>query len=151
DEQIRSQAALLDISGDAIYVRNFSNRIIYWNEGAHRLYGWAAADACGKTINELDLTVDPRESAIALKAAQEHEKWAGEMRQKSRDGREWIVQSRWTLKVFSVSPGYMDTPLSQQWDARLRELIRANSERITIPTTAAARILELVGDSNTSG
>src|SRR5262249_10157356 len=42
DEQIRSQAALLDISGDAIYVRNFSNRIIYWNEGAHRLYGWAS-------------------------------------------------------------------------------------------------------------
>ncbi|HTR41861.1 MAG TPA: PAS domain S-box protein [Pseudomonadales bacterium] len=97
DEQIRSQAALLDISGDAIYVRNFSNRIIYWNEGAHRLYGWASADACGKTILELDVTVDPKESALALKAVQEHEKWAGEMRQKSRDGREWIVQSRWTL------------------------------------------------------
>ena len=47
-EQIRSQAALLDISSDAIFVRNFSNRIIYWNEGAKRLYGWASADACGK-------------------------------------------------------------------------------------------------------
>ena len=97
DEQIRSQAALLDISGDAIFVRNFSNRIVYWNEGAHRLYGWAAADACGKTINELDLAADPRESAFALKSVQEHETWTGEMRQKSRDGREWIVQSRWTL------------------------------------------------------
>src|SRR5215469_161467 len=55
------------------------------------------------------------------------------------------------IKVFSVSPGFMDTPLSQQWDARLRELIRANSERITVPATAAARILELVGDNNTPG
>ncbi len=97
DEQIHSQAALLDISRDAIFVRNFSNRIIYWNEGASRLYGWSAADACGKTINELDLTIDPKEAATALKAVQEHEDWAGEMRQKSRDGREWIVQSRWTL------------------------------------------------------
>ncbi len=97
DEQIHSQAALLDISRDAIYVRNFSNRIIYWNAGATRLYGWAAADACGKTINELDLTVDPKESALALKTVQEHEDWSGEMRQKSRDGREWVVQSRWTL------------------------------------------------------
>ena len=97
DEQIRSQAALLDISGDAIYVRNFSNRIIYWNEGAHRLYGWSSADACGKTINELDVIVDPKESAEALKAVQEHENWTGEMRQKTRDGREWVVQSRWTL------------------------------------------------------
>ena len=97
DEQIRSQAALLDISGDAIYVRNFSNRIIYWNAGAHRLYGWTAAEARGKTINELDVTVDPKESALALKSVQERENWVGEMRQKSRDGREWIVQSRWTL------------------------------------------------------
>lgn len=97
DEQIHSQAALLDISRDAIFVRNFSNRIIYWNEGASRLYGWSAADAFGKTINELDLTIDPKEAATALKAVQEHEDWAGEMRQKSRDGREWVVQSRWTL------------------------------------------------------
>lgn len=97
DEQIRSQAALLDISGDAIYVRNFSNRIIYWNEGAHRLYGWTAEEARGRTIIELDLAADPKESALALKAVQEHQSWAGEMRQKSRDGREWIVQSRWTL------------------------------------------------------
>jgi PAS domain S-box-containing protein len=97
DEQIHSQAALLDISRDAIFVRNFSNRIIYWNEGASRLYGWSPADARGKTIQELDLTIDPKEAATALKAVQEHEDWSGEMRQKSRDGREWVVQSRWTL------------------------------------------------------
>jgi two-component system, cell cycle sensor histidine kinase and response regulator CckA len=97
DEQIHSQAALLDISRDAIFVRNFSNRIIYWNAGAARLYGWPATEAVGKTINELDLTVDPKESAKALKAVQEQEDWTGELCQKSRDGREWIVQSRWTL------------------------------------------------------
>jgi PAS domain-containing protein len=39
DEQIRSQAALLDITGDAIFVRDFTDRIIYWNEGAHRFTG----------------------------------------------------------------------------------------------------------------
>jgi 3-oxoacyl-[acyl-carrier protein] reductase len=55
------------------------------------------------------------------------------------------------IKVFSVSPGYMDTPLSQQWDARLRELIRANSERITIPAAAAARIVELLADTQVPG
>src|SRR5581483_4748988 len=97
DEQIRSQAALLDISRDIIFVRNFSNRIVYWNEGAHRLCGWTALEACGKTINDLNLTVDPRETARALQAVQEHEEWIGEMRLRSRDGRELTVQSRWTL------------------------------------------------------
>ena len=53
DEQIRSQAALLDVTRDAIFVRDFSDRIIYWNEGAHRLYGWTPAEAVGRTSSEL--------------------------------------------------------------------------------------------------
>jgi NAD(P)-dependent dehydrogenase (short-subunit alcohol dehydrogenase family) len=48
------------------------------------------------------------------------------------------------VRVFSVSPGYMETPLTQQWDARLSEAIRANAGRITVPAEAAARIFNLV-------
>jgi len=55
------------------------------------------------------------------------------------------------LKVFSVSPGYMETPLTERWDSRLREAIRANSRRITIPAEAAARIVELVKNQATPG
>jgi 3-oxoacyl-[acyl-carrier protein] reductase len=54
------------------------------------------------------------------------------------------------LKVFSVSPGYMETSLTQQWDSRLRDTIR-NSGRITLPADAAARIVALVGDEATPG
>ena len=55
------------------------------------------------------------------------------------------------IKIFSVSPGYMETPLTEQWDARLREAIRANSARITLPGEAAGRIMELVADGATVG
>jgi len=96
DEQIRSQAALLDITGDAIFVRDFTDRIIYWNEGAHRLYGWTPAEATGRTSNELMLDNMPFESARALQTVQQHDEWSGEIKQKSRDGRELIIQSRWT-------------------------------------------------------
>lgn len=47
------------------------------------------------------------------------------------------------LKIFSVSPGYMDTHLTQQWDNRLRETIRAHSGRITLPPEAAKRLVEM--------
>jgi two-component system cell cycle sensor histidine kinase/response regulator CckA len=97
DEQIRSQAALLDITGDAIFVRDFSDRIIYWNEGAHRLYGWTPAEAMGRTTTELMPDNNPFESTRALHTVQHHDEWAGEMKQKSRDGRELTIQSRWTL------------------------------------------------------
>ena len=55
------------------------------------------------------------------------------------------------IKIFSVSPGYMETPLTEQWDSRLREAIRVNSGRISIPTEAAARIVELVQDGAVLG
>jgi len=55
------------------------------------------------------------------------------------------------LKVFSVSPGYMDTALTGQWDDRLRQTIRGASERITVPVTAAGRIVELAMAAGTPG
>ena len=97
DEQIRSQAALLDITGDAIFVRDFSDRIIYWNEGAHRLYGWTPAEAIGRTTHELIADNASLDSARSLDAVQTRDEWAGEVRQKSRDGRDLTLQSRWTL------------------------------------------------------
>jgi PAS domain S-box-containing protein len=97
DEQIRSQAALLDITGDAIFVRDFSDRIIYWNEGAHRLYGWTPAEAVGRITTELMPSNNPFDSNRALHTVQHHDEWAGEMKQKSRAGRELTIQSRWTL------------------------------------------------------
>jgi PAS domain S-box-containing protein len=97
DEQIRSQAALLDITRDAILVRDFSDRIIYWNEGAHQLYGWPPDEAKKRTASELLQTADPFEASRALNAVQQHGEWTGELKQKSRTGQALTIQSRWTL------------------------------------------------------
>ena len=97
DEQIRSQAALLDITRDAIFVRDFSDRVIYWNAGAQRLYGWSPEEAQRSTSTELLANFDPSETARALQTVMQAGEWTGEMKQRSRDGRELIIQSRWTL------------------------------------------------------
>lgn len=55
------------------------------------------------------------------------------------------------LKIFSIAPGYMETALTRQWDDRLRQAIRENSERVTVPAAAASRVVELAGDSATPG
>ena len=55
------------------------------------------------------------------------------------------------LKIFSVSPGFMDTALTRRWDERLRETIRGAGGRITEPAAAARRIVELATDSATPG
>lgn len=55
------------------------------------------------------------------------------------------------LKIFSVSPGYMETTLTGQWDERLRQGIRDSAERLTRPPAAAERIMELARSAGTAG
>ena len=42
---LAEQATLLDIASDAIFVRDLDHHILYWNQGAERLYGWSAAES----------------------------------------------------------------------------------------------------------
>jgi NAD(P)-dependent dehydrogenase (short-subunit alcohol dehydrogenase family) len=55
------------------------------------------------------------------------------------------------VRVFSVSPGFMDTPLTKRWDSRLREIIRANSLHVSDPIQAAKRLVELVDNKTAVG
>ena len=48
DAAVKKQAALLDLAPDAIFARDMDNRIIYWNRGAEKLYGWSPEEAMGR-------------------------------------------------------------------------------------------------------
>jgi signal transduction histidine kinase len=50
---LAEQATLLDIASDAIFVRDLDHHILYWNQGAERLYGWSAAEAVGQQVDAL--------------------------------------------------------------------------------------------------
>ena len=54
------------------------------------------------------------------------------------------------IRVFSISPGLMDTGFTQAWDARFLEAAKASTE-LTEPTTVAARVLEAVESPDLAG
>src|SRR5205085_12275436 len=55
-ERLQEQADMLDRAHDAIIVRNFDDRrIVFWNSGAERLYGWSASEAIGQPVDQLIL------------------------------------------------------------------------------------------------
>ncbi len=97
EEKIREQAALLDITTDAIFVLNLDNQILFWNKGAESLYGWLAAAALEMNVNELvSQDNSPRIEEIR-KTVTQTGKWHGELHQVTKDGKEIFVESRWTL------------------------------------------------------
>ena len=90
EERISQQAALLDQAQDAILVRDLEQKILFWNKGAEKIYGWTAEEVVGRPLfNEM---LDQARIAV-LKNGE----WQGELHQKRRDGVEIIVESRWTL------------------------------------------------------
>ena len=97
EKRLRDQAALLEKATDAIFVRDLDGTIRFWNASAERIYGWSAAEAVGRKSAEL-LQHGPspvfQEATEAVRARGE---WTGELHQVTRDGRDIIVSSRWTL------------------------------------------------------
>ena len=96
DAQMLEQAALLDIAHDAIHVEDLAGRIIYWNKGAERIYGWSATEAMGRISVEMlhSDSASFKEARTALLAKGE---WRGETIKQTKDGREIAVDVRWTL------------------------------------------------------
>lgn len=97
ESQIRQQAELLDKSQDAILVRDMDDRIIYWNKSAERLYGWTAEEILGRRPTEVLFRREPAEFKEAQRVVLERGEWRGELNQTTKDGKELIVESRWTL------------------------------------------------------
>jgi two-component system, cell cycle sensor histidine kinase and response regulator CckA len=98
EEKIREQAALLDVTTDAILVRDLENHILFWNKGAENLYGWQAQEVRGKNASDIFYKdEDPPEVQVALLTVVAKGKWQGEFTKVSKTGREILVESRWTL------------------------------------------------------
>jgi PAS domain S-box-containing protein len=96
-EKMREQAALLDIASDAIFVRDLEHRILFWNSGAERLYGWTAAEIVGKKASELLCFKITERIEEILKTVLESGSWQGELQKSTKFGQEAIVSSRMTL------------------------------------------------------
>jgi len=97
EEQIRRQAELLDKSQDATLVRDMDDRVIYWNKSAERMYGWRAEEVIGKKTTDLYFGALPPDFEEAQRTLLEKGEYRGEFNHVAKDGRELIVDCRWTL------------------------------------------------------
>ena len=96
DAALWEQAFLLNLTHDAIFVRDVHGTIRYWNHAAQGLYGWTAEEAIGKTTHDLLKTIHP----IALKEIETEVmrtgRWEGELVHTKKDGSQIVVASRWS-------------------------------------------------------
>jgi PAS domain S-box-containing protein len=104
------QAQLLDQAYEPILVRDPRDRIVYWNKGAERLYGWTAAEAVGRISHELlqtTFTEQPLEEIVSQLEREGH--WEGEILHRTRTGQRVMVLSRWIRELGVAESHVMET------------------------------------------
>jgi PAS domain S-box-containing protein len=122
---LREQANLLNLTHDAIFVRDIDGLITYWNHGAEELYGWTAAQAEGMIARELLKTVFPIPRERVMAELLSSGRWEGELVRTKRDGAQVVVASRWSLQRDAQG-----TPVAAlETDNDITERKRAEEER----------------------
>ncbi|MBO0696587.1 MAG: PAS domain S-box protein, partial [Verrucomicrobia bacterium] len=97
ERQLAEQARLLNLSSDAILVRDASDRIVYWNHGATELYGYSNKEAEGKVSHKLLRTEHPEPLKDIYEKLRRDNRWSGELVHTCKDGNKITVSSRWAL------------------------------------------------------
>jgi PAS domain S-box-containing protein len=97
ERHLAEQARLLDLTTDAIIVRDRHDRILYWNHGAEEMYGFSAKEALGKITHDLLQTAHPENLEKIRKNLERDNRWSGELVHTRKDGETIAVLSRWNL------------------------------------------------------
>ena len=97
EQRLAEQARLLNLSNDAIIVRDKNERITYWNRGATKIYGYTQQEALGGVIQQVLQSKYPEPLAKIYETLLRDNRWEGEIVHRRRDGRDITVFSRWAL------------------------------------------------------
>jgi PAS domain S-box-containing protein len=153
DATVRRQAELLDLARDAIFVCDMHNRVLYWNQGSQRLYGWSADEALGKKAYELLATQFPVPLAEVNRQLLDSGHWTGELTHTTRDGRTLTIESHWSLRrdkqgqpeaVLGIND---DITQRKQAEADLRAAYENLEARVRERTAALVRSNQLLHTS----
>lgn len=142
EEALQRQAALIDLSPDAIIIRSLDGRINFWSKGAEKLYGWTKEEAVGKTTHDLFKTKfgEPFEDIIhKLKV---EKRWTGELIHQTKSGQEVTVQSWWLAE--KTEKGTITSILESNVDLTERKQAEREITRLaSFPTLNPDPVIEI--------
>ena len=101
EEACTKQSSLIDLSPDAIIVKNLDGTITFWNAGSEKLYGYTKEEAIGQKIQILLKTQPSQLSDNIIAELKQGKNWTGEITHYSKSNREVLVQSYWSATLDS--------------------------------------------------
>lgn len=147
EQQMRERSTLLDLTTDAIILRDLSSNILLWNKSAEKLYGWKSEEAIGQNAQEI-LCISEEQCEQIYEIIVEKGSWQGELFKQNKAGLQLIVESRWTLildeRLQPKSILSIDTDITQKKQLETQFLRAQRMESIGILASGIAHDLNNV-------
>ncbi len=151
ERALSEQARLLDLSNDAILVRDAGDHVTYWNKAATELYGFTRDEALGRVAHELLQTQFPADLGMINKQLHRDERWNGELVHIRKDGAKVIVISRWALdrKADGNALRILETNSDITQQKRTEKALRESEERFRAIVETTPECVKLVSADGT--
>ncbi|MGQ0644028.1 MAG: ATP-binding protein [Elusimicrobiota bacterium] len=127
---VREQASLFGLADDAVVLTDARDKIIAWEGGAEKMYGWTQEEAVGRTCGRLLRTIYPLPLEAIKDRVDRHGCWQGLLRQFRRDGEPVEAVSRWTPARKTKDGRTLYVQINTDASARRRAVDRIISARI---------------------
>lgn len=139
EEALAEKARLLDLTNDAILVRDASDRITFWNKGATDMYGFSRDEAIGRVSHDLFRTEFPEPLESIREKLLREGQWAGELRHTCANGGRKTVSTRWVAErdasgkvrcVLESNRDITEENRAQEAQTRLAAIVESSDDAI---------------------
>lgn len=144
-DKIRYQASLLENVTDAIISTDMDMKVISWNRGAEKLYGYSEAEVIGKnfsTILHTDYLGLSRDDIIQDFLA--NDQWKGELIRYHKDGT--AIDVLVSVSIIKDYSGKRIGAISVNHDISERKHLEKQQTRMTIQTERIQLLEEVISD-----
>jgi PAS domain S-box-containing protein len=134
NEDLQKQAALLDLSHDAIFVVDSADVVSFWSKGAEDLYGFTREQAVGNVAYKFIQTKFPESLEQVVNEVIDKGQWTGELTHTTSTGKELVVESRWALRQGKDGEltGFLEVNRDITAKKLAEEALRSNMARLEL-------------------
>ena len=145
ERRLRQETQLVELSRDPIFIWDYDGTILEWNRGSEELYGYGRDEAVGKRKDLLLGTIVPGGSFADLRVKLLDEgNWNGELKHRTKAGRELTVESRIILEKIDgrrlALESTRDVTERKAWETQQKLLLRELTHRVKNTLTVVLSI-----------
>ncbi|HEX3739139.1 MAG TPA: PAS domain S-box protein [Terriglobales bacterium] len=144
ERALRELTQALDLA--PVLVRDTTGRILLWNRGSEKFYGYTKTEALGTLSHALLRTQFPEPLSDIEEQLHRDDAWQGELVHRRKDGTEVVVSSRWAL--YRDNEGKPPRVVETNTDLTARKLAESKLRELNL--TLEQRISERTADLQTS-